>query len=599
MKALIHTHWKLNFTAVLAWMFLALLPVARADDPRTNSWFTTYSGKYARIYTSDVNKTNGTAVTTWSTGTTIQANPVYCGVQEVYSSSNWVYIRSSGLGSHVMGPWYLNAQHTQAFPNYPTNEHMLYKISRYPTNPPTKTANNGGPIGYFVDGVAMFNSWDAYTYNSTSGTEAQNTTGYWNRDAYVNEGASFDQNNAHQAGGQHHYHVNPPALRYLLGDHVDFNVTNKAYTESTSTPTKHSPILGWVADGYPIYGPYGYSISNDASSGVRRMISGYVLRNGQYGSQNLANASVNRANLPQWAVRLYGVASNSAAGPAVSTTYPLGRYMEDYDWLGDLHVAAGPNTYDLDEYNGRWCVTPEFPGGTYAYFVCISSTGTPLFPYNIGRGYYGSPTAASTASISESVATNFLGGPNAVPSLNTPTVKNGAVTLTWSATEGGTYMVQSTTNFTAWTTNSTTSTAVLTSAGYTNNPTDSFRFYRVARTALATYDSPGTGGGASSGGTGPTYAVPGSSVVSKGNGTNFTLSITLPGTPPSPPTTDAITSVTLGSTVATSTSYPVQGTVLANFSLASTNATGLTNVVVTFSPGPPPYTFTGAITINP
>jgi hypothetical protein len=160
-------------------------------------------------------------------------------------------------------------------------------------------------------------------------------------------------------------------------------------------------------------------------------------------------------------------------------------------------------------------------------------------------------------------------------------------------------MVQSTTNFTAWATNSTTSTAVLTSAGYTNNPTDNFRFYRVARTALATYDSPGTGGGTSSGGTGPTYAVPGSSVVSKGNGTNFTLSITLPGTPPSPPTTDAITSVTLGSTVATSTSYPVQGTVLANFSLASTNATGLLNVVVTFSQGPPPYTFTGAITINP
>jgi len=600
MKTEIHIHWKMNFIAALIGICLALPATARADDPRTNSWFTTYAGKYARIYTSDVNKTNGTAVTTWSTGGTTQANPVYCGVQEIYSSSNYVYIRSSGLGSHVMGPWYLNTNHTIAFPNYPTNEHVLYKIPRNPTNPPTKTANNGGAIGYFVDGVAMFNSWDAYTYNSTSGTEAQNTNGYWNRDAYVNAGASFDQNNAHQAGGQHHYHVNPPALRYLLGDHVDFNLTNKAYTESTSMPTKHSPILGWVADGYPIYGPYGYSVTNDASSGVRRMISGYVLRNGQYGSQNLANAAVNRADLPQWAVRLYGLlSSNSAAGPAVSTTYPLGRYMEDYDWLGDLGVGRGPNTYDLDEYNGRWCVTPEFPGGTYAYFVCISSNGTPVFPYNIGRGYYGSPTAGNVTSISESVATNFLGGPNATPSLNAPTVKSGAVTLTWSATEGGTYMVQSTTNFTAWTTNSTTVSAVLNTAGYTNNPADNFRFYRVARTALATYDSPGTGGGTGSGGTGPTYAVPGSSVVSKGTGTNFTLSITLPGTPPSPPTSDAITSVTLGSTVATGTSYTVQGTVLAYFNLATTNATGVQNVVVTFSQGPPPYTFSSALTINP
>src|SRR5450755_302224 len=122
-----------NLIVLLAGIFLAFATAARADDPRTNSWFTTYAGKYARIYTSDVNKTNGTAATTWSTGSTAQAVPVYCGVQEVYSSSNWVYIRSSGLGSHVMGPWYLNALHTQAFPNYPTNEHVLYRIPRSPT----------------------------------------------------------------------------------------------------------------------------------------------------------------------------------------------------------------------------------------------------------------------------------------------------------------------------------------------------------------------------------------------------------------------------------------------------------------------------------
>src|SRR5580704_4069852 len=87
---------------------------AASVDPRTNSWLTAYAGQYARIYTSDVNKTNGNSVTTWSTGNTAQASPVYCGVQEIYSSSNWVYIRSSGLGSHVMGPWYLDTNHTMA-----------------------------------------------------------------------------------------------------------------------------------------------------------------------------------------------------------------------------------------------------------------------------------------------------------------------------------------------------------------------------------------------------------------------------------------------------------------------------------------------------
>ena len=575
---------------------------ARADDPRTNSWFTTCSSKYARIYTSDVNKTNGTAATTWSTGSTIQASPVYCGVQEVYSSSNWVYIRSSGLGSHVMGPWYLNAAHTQAFPNYPTNEHVLYKLSRNPVVPAAKTANGGGPIGYFVDGVAMFNSWDAYTYSG--GTEAQNTTGYWNRDAYINEGASFDPNNAHQAGGQHHYHANPPGLRYLMGDHVDFNSTNKAYTESATVATKHSPILGWVADGYPIYGPYGYSVSTNAASGIRRMISGYVLRNGAYGTSNLtANG---RSTIPAWAARLYNVASNAAAGPAVNGTYPLGRYLEDNDYLGDLGSAPGTNTFDLDEYNGRWCVTPEFPAGTYAYFVAISSNGTPVFPYNIGRGYYGSPTAANTTSITESVVTNFVGGPNALPSLDAPTAKNGAVTLTWSATEGGTYMVQSTTNFSTWATNSTMVPALLNAASYTNNPPDSYRFYRVARTALATYDSPGTGGG-TSGGSGGTYLAPGGS-VSRGSGTNITLNITLPtggsNPPNAPPANAPITSVTLGSLSATSSSYAVQGTVLANFTIPSNATTGAQNVVVTFGIPPnqtqaPTFTLTGGFTLNP
>jgi hypothetical protein len=567
-------------------------------DPRTNSWLTAYSGQYARIYTSDANKTNGDAVTTWSTGSTAQVLPVYCGVQEVYSSSNWVYLRSSGLAGHVMGPWYLNAAHTQAFPNYPTNEHVLYRIPRNPSVPAAKTRNGGGPIGYFVDGVAMFNSWDAYYYTNGADVQGGADGGYWNRDAYVNESVTFDPNNAHQAGGQHHYHANPPALRYELGDHVDFNSVSKAYTESTNTTPNHSPILGWVADGWPVYGPYGYSVSNDASSGVRRMISGYVLRNGQSGSQNLA--TIGRAYLPQWAVRLYGAASNVMSGPAVSASYPLGRYMEDNDYLGDLGYAPGTNTFDLDEYNGRWCVTPEFPNGTYAYFVSISSDGTPVFPYNIGRGFYGSPTGGTTTAISEAVTTNFIGGPDSVPVLNPPAIQNRTVTLTWSATEGGTYMVQSTTNFVSWTTNATGVAAAMTAGAYTNSPPDDYRFYRVGRTALAAYDPVGTSGGVASGGT---YSVPGGS-VSRGSGTNVTLNITLTAPPNLPPAGAPISSVTLGSLTASSSSYATQGTVVADFTIPAGAATGAQNVVVTFAVPPgqsqgPAYTITNGFTIEP
>jgi hypothetical protein len=349
-----------------------------------------------------------------------------------------------------------------------------------------------------------------------------------------------------------------------------------------------------VADGYPIYGPYGYSVSNNAASGIRLMVPGYVLRNGQFGSQNLT--SVGRSYLPQWAVRMYNVSSNILAGPAVSTTYPLGRYMEDNDYLGDLGYTQGTNTFDLDEYNGRWCVTPEFPGGTYAYFTAISANGTPLFPYNIGFQYYGNPTGTSATNITESVVTNFIGGPNSVATINAPTVQGGAVKLTWSATEGGTYMVQSTTNFSTWTTNSTTVAAVQNTASYTNNTSDNYRFYRVARTALATYDSAGTGSGTGSGTTGSsgfTTFAPGGSAT---RGTTNTVTITITAPPNLPPANAPITSVTLaGTIVGSNVSYTTQGTVMATFVIPTNAPTGLQNIVVQFTV--PAYTVSG-LTIN-
>jgi hypothetical protein len=587
---------KTILTSIITGIILALVVSARAADPRTNSWLTTFAGQYARVYTNAASQSSGNAVTTWGNGSQTQASPAYCGVQEVYSSSNWVYFRTTGLASHTMGAW------QAGFPNLPANQRVLYRIPRTNmiTIPATKTQTGLGAIGYFVDGVAMFDSRDGFVW--TGSGESGSGTGYWNRDAYVNESATFDSAYAHQENtGTYHYHANPIALRCLVGDHVTYNATTKTYSESTNAVTKHSPLLGWVRDGYPVYGPYGYSVSNDASSGVRRMISGYVLRNGQYGTDNLTNTL--RANLPAWAQRLYGL---NSAGPTDTSTYPIGRYMEDKAYLGDLtNSLTGSNyvqgvDFDLDQYNGRWCVTPEFPNGTYAYFVSMSTNGTPVFPYNIGRAFYANPTGAVATAISETVVTNYLVGPNAAPSLNSPTVKNGAVTLTWSATEGGTYMVVSTTNLTTWTTNTTTAAAVLNAASYTNNPTDDYRFYRVAQTALATYDPVSS----TSGGGGGTFTAPGGS-VSRGNGTNITLTITIPGTPPDPPVT-AIPTVTLTNLatqtyiVGTGISRPATNIVLATFAILSSTPTNTQNVVVFFSGGPPqPYTLTGGFTINP
>lgn len=552
---------------------LAAAAVATAADPLLDSWFTEDTGRYARIYTNAASQAAGASVTTWSNGSQTQAQPAYSGVQEIYSSADWVYLRTTGLGSHIMGPW------SVGFPNLPANQYVFYRLPRNPTASAAKTLTGGGVIGYFVDGVAMFDSRDAFYWNGSADTQG---SGYWNRDAYVNEGPTFDPAYAHQQNtGTYHYHANPIALRYLLGDHVDYDATAKTYAESTNAVTRHSPILGWVSDGYPVYGPYGYATATNAASGVRRMISGFVPRNGQHGTQNLAVTG--RTGLPAWAQRLYNVSSNVLAGPAVGTSYPFGRYMEDNDYLGDLGGTQGTD-FDLDEYNGRFCVTPEYPNGTYAYFVSIAADGTPVFPYNIGRAFRGNPVGAAVTALAETVTTNYVGGPNSSLILASPKLANGEVTLVWSTVEGGTYQVESSPNLTTWTTNVTGVAAVGNVGSSPASASTNLNFFRVRQTALASYDSvtnSTTTGGGGGGGGGPVLA--GVTPNSASHGTTVTLTMTLGGM--APPTAVNPTSATLGTIAGTSVSRS-GGTVTAQFTIPANAAPGAVTVSVVF-PGPP------------
>src|SRR6185295_8216556 len=163
------------------------------------------------------------------------------------------------------------------------------------------------------------------------------------------------------------------ALRLQLGDNIGYTTATGRFSEDTNH-LHHSPILAWVSDGLPLYGPYGYSDPMNAASAVRRMVSGYVLRNGQHDTDNLTIAG--RGTIPAWAQRAYNVGPNQS-GPVVSTDKPLGRYLEDHAYLGDLIKSATANHYlqavdfDLNEWNARYCVTPDFPEGTWAYFVTI------------------------------------------------------------------------------------------------------------------------------------------------------------------------------------------------------------------------------------
>lgn len=467
-----------------------------AADPRIASWWVPPSGRYARLYENDAARAAGAAVTSWSRGQGTQSIPSYAGVMQVSFSAEWVYVRSSGLGYHVMGPWYLNAGHTQLFPNFPANTNVLYRFPRTPVVPDTKTLTGGGPIGYFVDGVALFDNRDTFSYVNASGVDAEPMNGQrgdavWNRDAFVNEGVTFDAAFAHQAGPTYHYHANAPALRQQLGDHVDFDPAEKRYVESSAAATRHSPILGWVADGYPLYGPYGYDDPMNPASGVRRMRPGYVKRDGTRNTTNLA--ATGRTTLPAWAARAQNRGAalpSNLHGPAVNATFNLGRYLEDYDYLGNLGFTAGAD-FDLDVHNGRFCVTPEYPQGTYAYFMAIEADGTPKFPYNIGRWFHGRPSGGAVNAINEPVVEHARGG-QAAPIIVTATATSRGVVVSWSSVEGATYAVATSGDGVTFTPLA----AGLTSAGLTttHTTTTTAGYYRVTLTALANYDARGTGG---------------------------------------------------------------------------------------------------------
>jgi hypothetical protein len=413
-----------------------------------------------------------------------------------------------------MGPW--------NNPNFPKNQgtvNGVYRFPRTPTIPTSKTLTGTGSIGFLVDGVSIYNTSDGFSYSTVNNQDAspqtsftgpgKNGDGIWNRDAWPNEKVSFDNAQNHpQPSGQYHAHVTAFGARYLLGDNVLYNETTKEYLENISTTVfKHSPIIGWINDGLPLYGPYGYSDPNDASSPVRRMISGYVLRNGEYGTVNLA--STGRTSLPRWAqlAQSKTTLANNQYGPTISTTYELGHFSEDYDYLGDLGYTQNINStangytirFDLNQYNVRYCKTPEFPNGTWAYFTTITYSGAPWYPYNVGRWYYGSPTGGASTTTAESNLVQYYKGSTSTAetwSSAPVTVSGSTVTLSWNAVEGGTYQVSTSTDLSSatWTPlsgNANLTENIGTKTDTVNTSTTPKKFYKLTRTGMATYDNVG------------------------------------------------------------------------------------------------------------
>ena len=435
--------------------------------PILDSWQTTLSGRYARV----VETTSTFPVTRWpAAGLTDTSGPAplptYSDIQRVRQSDAFVYVDSSGMASHQMGPWYWNVN--TLFGNWPRSQGFVFKIPKAPTELPdaSRVAAGLGPQGVWVNGVPFFNQLDGASFDPAVNREVQGgTTGaeptrIWIRDAIPVEGPTFDASNAHQPPtGAYHYHSNPLALRLQLGDNVKWEPTQGKYVEDTSR-LHHSPILGWARDGFPIYGPYGYGNCAGTGSELKRMRSGFVPRDGTSGSTDLRSAG--RKSIGLWAAQLHAVTTpadsngrvplaTSNFGPDVNAYYYIGRYNEDYEFLGDLGKPVG-GEYDLDRHNGRFCVTPDFPKGIYAYYIAIDSSGKAAYPYTVGRQFRGNPTGEVVrTALTETVSTYKLGTATAAVDFKITVDTPAKRVLEWVAAEGASHVVESSSDGLNWT----------------------------------------------------------------------------------------------------------------------------------------------------
>ncbi len=95
----------------------------------------------------------------------------------------------------------------------------------------------------------------------------------------------------------------------------------------------------------------------------------------------------------------YADGSSVTPGPAVGATYPIGLFREDYEYI----APTAAQTDYLDSHNGRFCITPEYPSGTYAYFCTVDAYWNSAYPYAVGPTFYGNKTAVKVTSITEPV----------------------------------------------------------------------------------------------------------------------------------------------------------------------------------------------------
>ncbi len=355
----------------------------------------TASQAQGREVTSYLQNTSLTG-TFYSTGNSVaQPNNILVNCQKVEYSTNWAYITTEGVPSYPTGPF------QDGNPSNATAQNAIYKMPLVPTpNTGTPTETNPGTIGIFINGVSLYDWRDGVAWNNTAQTLCGGPGGTpcpggpmatqaWNRDAIPAEKLGFDCSKGHPANGNYHHHQNPSAFKLdliVVSTICNLYDADGLYAIDSA---QHSPLLGFAYDGYPIYGAYGF-LNTNGTGAITRMKSSYVL-----------NPATTRVN-----------------GPVKSGTYFNGYFREDYQY------SANTATDFLDDHNGRFCVTPEYPNGTYAYFSTVDANWNSVYPYIVGPTFYGNVVGSKVTSITE--PTTVYSGPNSISEID---FKNTNITI--------------------------------------------------------------------------------------------------------------------------------------------------------------------------